>query len=145
MAMADVRPVATPKPTRAVSTNVERNVQMTLSTVERAREEWNRIIGQIINWSVDPDNLQDDGIDAPSAAALSNSLLLATHLRDISAPPPKRVVADANGNVVFELFDSSSHESLSVSDLPIVEHLTFRRDELVTRESWDISQLASGQ
>ncbi len=102
---------------------------------EERREAWNRLIEEkLLEWLRDPRQLEDDGIDAPTATIVRLSLDLAERFREKGFPAPDRIVPDPNGGIVFERHEGDVSEVLHVWDDGSVEYMRFRATQLVERQ-----------
>lgn len=86
-------------------------------------DSWDRIIDHVmVEWRRCPQPLEDEGIDAPTEAAMNAATQAACLLRDQQAPIPSNVSPTGDGgialhyehsDVLFTIeFDSSGHREL---------------------------------
>lgn len=86
-------------------------------------EPWNNVINELlVKWRRHPELLEDDGVDAPSSAAIAAVSKAACLLRDQGAPPPANVSPTGDGgialhyahdDVLFTIeFDADGHREL---------------------------------
>lgn len=67
-----------------------------------ARDAWNKIIDEVlVMWREHPERLEDDGIDAPSNAAIAAANKAACSLRDQGAPSPTSLSPTGDGGVAM--------------------------------------------
>jgi hypothetical protein len=100
-------------------------------------EQWDQIIdAYLVEWGRDPSSLDDGEIIPPSVDTINKACQLAIHYRDNGAPPPLRVVPDADGGIAFERSDGSVFQSLYVLEDGEFELLTFRDCKLIDRQRW---------
>ena len=98
------------------------------------RDSWQDIIDRrLIEWGLDPSQLEEDGLEAPSKFTISLAIGLATAMRDTNSDPPSRVVPDAHGGIVFERDRGSVFESVHVFPDGKVEFAHFKDRRLVHR------------
>ena len=98
------------------------------------RAAWNTIIeSTLLNWLRDPNQLQDDGFDAPSPMIIRLSLDFAEECRDFNWPAPTGIVADPNGGIVFELNEGELSEVFHVWEDGSIEYMEFHGAQLVVR------------
>ena len=98
------------------------------------REAWQRLIDEkLLQWLRDPDQIEDDSIDAPTATIVRLSLDLAEKSREVGFPAPDRIVPDPNGGVVFERREGDVSEAFHVWDDGSVEYMRFHGTQLVER------------
>lgn len=87
------------------------------------RQLWNRIIDEVlVNWRRRPELLQDEGIDAPSGAAIAAAIQTASLLRDQGAPSPTNIAPTGDGGIALHYehngvlltieFDADAHREL---------------------------------
>lgn len=104
------------------------------SREEARREAWQRLIDQgLLEWLRDPSQLEDDGIDVPTATIVRLSLDLAERFREEGFPSPDRIVPDPNGGIVFERREGNVSEVLHVWDDGSVEYMRFHGTQLSER------------
>lgn len=95
---------------------------------------WRQIIEQkLLVWSRDPQQLRDEGIEAPSLQILRTAIRLSVVLRDDGYPPPDSVVPDANGGIVFEYGNGEESEAIHVWDDGTIEWFGFRGTKITRR------------
>ena len=101
---------------------------------EARRKTWQRLIDrQLLEWLRDPSQIEDEGLDAPSATIIRLSLDLAESFRDRGLPAPASIVPDPNGGIVFERREGDVSEVFHVWDDGSVEYLRFHETQLVER------------
>lgn len=104
------------------------------SREESRNEAWQRLIDKLLEWLRDPAQLEDDGIDAPTATILRLSLDLAERYRDARLAAPDSIVPDPNGGIVFERRERNVSEVLHVWDDGSAEYMRFHGTQLVERQ-----------
>ena len=93
---------------------------------EAWREAWRRLIDEkLLEWLRDPSQLEDVGIDAPTATVVRLSLDLAERFREEGFPAPDSIVPDPNGGIVFERREGNVSEILHVWDDGSAEYMRF--------------------
>lgn len=86
-------------------------------------EPWSNVIDELlVKWRRHPELLEDDGIDAPTSAAISAASKAACLLRDRDAPPPTNVSPTGDGGIALHYehnevlftieFDADGHREL---------------------------------
>jgi len=110
-----------------------------LSSGERQeyRAAWQRVIDyRLLDWIMHPESLTEDGDEAPSSEVLSTAIRLAAALGDEACPPPHRVAATADGEIVFERGDDQVFEVIRIQEDCSIEYLRFHGDDVVERSPW---------
>jgi hypothetical protein len=88
-----------------------------------ARDAWNKIIDEVLaRWREHPEQLEDDGIDVPSGAAIAAASKAACLLRDQGAPSPTNLSPTGDGGVALHYehrdvlltieFDADGHREM---------------------------------
>jgi hypothetical protein len=102
---------------------------------EEALPRWQALIDdQLLEWVRDPSQLDDDETQSPSREIISWAISLATSLSLQRYAAPTRIVADANGGIVFELQDKGLLESIRLSADGSAEYCAFEDARLVNRK-----------
>ena len=117
--------------TRAVDEDV-------LSSGESHQERlaWERLIdGQLFGWVRNPEQLEDDDIEAPSRAAISAAYELALKMRDKKDPAPSRIAPDSEGGIVFEHREGRDFQTYEIHEDGSIEYLAFHDSQLVDRQT----------
>ncbi len=68
----------------------------------RSQRAWELCISTLVDWSRDPAQLSEDGLDPPSKEAIDKVLAIARAMRDYGSPYPTRIVPDGEGGISFE-------------------------------------------
>jgi len=101
---------------------------------EKNRLGWQRMIDDfLIEWGRNPQQLQEDDIDAPTVAAIQKAIDIARKCRDNGVAAPLRVVPDGEGGIAFECHDGDYFLSLDIFGNGLVELATFRDCRLESR------------
>ena len=82
----------------------------------------------------DPNPLEDEGFEAPTATISRLSLDLAERFCEEGLPAPDSIVPDPNGGVVFERREGDVSEVLHVWDDGSVEYMRFHGTQLAERQ-----------
>ncbi len=88
-----------------------------------ARDSWNKIIDVVLaTWRERPEQFEDDGIDAPSVAAIAAASKAACFLRAQGAPSPTNLSPTGDGGVALHYehndvlltieFDADGHREM---------------------------------
>lgn len=104
----------------------------------RAREEllkvWEeRILKKLDSWEANPSCVEDDGVIAPSPRVIRLAADYARQMRDEARLPPKRVVPNGDGGIVFERWQGTDSETLEFLDDGTVELAAFSDCKLIAR------------
>ena len=101
---------------------------------DEAREKWQNLIDyKLIEWGLDPSQLDDEGVESPTPEIIQRAISLAEALRDRDCPPPDTVVPDPNGGIVFERRENGLSEVFHVWDDGTVEYRRFQGTRLDER------------
>jgi hypothetical protein len=124
---------------QAVVTGADNDSLVTGNSHRENREQWRRIIDdEFIEWALHPDLFDDDHGSAPDHATIQLAARIATALANLDAPPPTRVVVDANGGIVFEIQCGDVFESVCVGSDLSIEYRHIINGRLVKRDPWRI-------
>lgn len=97
-------------------------------------DKWDRFIDlTLAEWERDPTVVEDEGIDAPSRAIVSQAIELARRLRDAGRPAPSSMVPDPNGGIVFQRHANDISEEYHIWDDGVVEYLCLQGAKLIER------------
>jgi len=118
----------------AVETRAAGEAAVTGQEQDEARK-WEALIDHpLIDWVLDPSQLDEPGTVTPSKETIRRAINLARILSARGACAPTRVVPDAYGAIVFERKARDLFQSLRVSPDGTVEQCVFRDRRLVHRE-----------
>ena len=99
-----------------------------------AGEAWQRLIDyQLIQWSSNTHQFEDDGIEPPSRDTVQLAIRLAETLRDAGFPAPNNAVPDTNGGIVFERREKNVVEFFHVWDDGTIDYQRFHGTQLIER------------
>lgn len=128
------RPLISPPVRTAVATSADRVLPATGDTTTQWRESWQHFIDtKLLEWLREPEQLADEGVDAPSPRIVRLATDYAEKFRDEGCPPPASIVPDANGGVVFERRQNGDSEVVHFWDDGIIELLLFCGSRLIWR------------
>ncbi len=114
-----------------VSDHIERELGLERDAL---REAWEKLIDHpLFDWWQDPAQLEDDGLTAPTQERIEDAVKIACKLRDAGWPPPRRIVSDGDGGIVFEYREGSDSASLCISEDGSVEFIAFSNGSLLSR------------
>lgn len=123
-------PIWNPIDTAAVDDSALTSVEL-----HQNRMEWDNVIDdQLTWWGINPSQLEDDGIDAPSREIIGLACRVAYAMRDGDTPPPLRVVPDGDGGIVFERKDGPTFQTIEIAKDGSIEMFTFENSRLVSRQ-----------
>ena len=143
MAIDEANPLVSLPLPEVVPTGVDTESPVTPRD-ERARQSWQELIDhKLIEWGRNPDQLDDEGVEAPRSEILRLAIHLAERFRDEGFPPPHRVVPDPNGGVVFERREQEVSEVYHIWDDGTVEYQRFEGTRLIQR--WPICNAPVGE
>lgn len=117
-----------------VGTAAADDEQLALSAAEREknRQGWQAIIdSQLIEWGRDPTVLDDEGVNSPSKAVIDCACRLGILLRDAEWAAPHRVVASADGGIVFERWSGDLFAQIEICDDGAILFAAFEQGRLV--------------
>lgn len=79
------------------------------------RDEWDKLIShKLIEWGMHPSMLDDDGVIAPTAKAISQASQFALHLRDAGIATPTAIVPNGDGGIAFHWNEEGKLELFEV-------------------------------
>jgi hypothetical protein len=109
--------------------------EQTLATPQRdsqqRREAWQQIIDRdLVEWGLDPSQLEDDGLPAPSRAIIGSACRIAQACRDAGWKPPLRVVPTGAGGIMFERREGAVFETLEIRPDGTVELALYENSRL---------------
>jgi len=93
------------------------------------------VYGKLDEWSRDPTELADDGLDPPTPQSLRLAVRLAQWLQAAGAECPDRVVPDPSGGIVFRYRGYGWADVFHVWDDGSVERCIFDGSRLVDRST----------
>lgn len=120
----------------AVPTNVDTESPMSSDHArgEESREKWESLIDdRLIEWALDPSQLDDEGIEPPTRQTIQQAIILARKLRDAGLSAPDSLVPDPDGGIVFACRGEDTSEEWHIWDGETVEYLRFQGTQLVER------------
>ena len=106
---------------------------MSTTTTDRPPDGWDRFEAQLVQWEVDPGELEDDGLEPPNQETIPLIREVARALRDLAVEPPLRLVPNCEAGAVFEWRTSPFLWSVEVERDGSLELSVFRTGRLVTR------------
>ena len=106
---------------------------MSTTITDRPPDEWDRFEAQLVQWEVDPGELEDDGLEPPNQETIPLIREVARALRDLAVEPPLRLVPNCEAGAVFEWRTSPFLWSVEVERDGSLELSVFRTGRLVTR------------
>jgi hypothetical protein len=102
-------------------------------------QKWQELIDHpLIDWVLDPSQLDEPGTVTPSKETIQRAIRLARILSNEALPAPVRIVPDAHGGIVFERRQKGLSESIRISADGSVEHCVFLNCRLARRELWPV-------
>lgn len=105
-----------------------------LASAQNCRDAWQEIIDEtLVEWGRHPELVEEDDLIPPSARAVQTACRVAMAYRDHVKPPPKRVVPDGDGGIVFERWSGSVSESLEVACDGQLEYVSCHNGVVVGR------------
>ena len=100
-----------------------------LAAAEQSRlDGWRKIIDRtLIEWGCHPDNIEDDGVDPPTAAAIARANLIVCELRDEGTPLPANLAPNGDGGIVLhyefgDAFLTIEVDSIGDCELRVLEN-----------------------
>ena len=106
---------------------------MSTTITDRPLDEWDRFEAQLVQWELDPGELEDDGLEPPNQETIPLIREVARALRDLAVEPPLRLVPNCEAGAVFEWRTSPFLWSVEVERDGSLELSVFRTGSLVTR------------
>src|SRR5439155_3456622 len=107
-------PYVSPPVQIAVTTNVYAEPPVGRGTrSDDERGGWRQAIElQLLEWSLHPEEPEEEGIEAPSRATIVLAIQVARRMGQSAVPEPDRVVPDAHGGIIFERQDDNRLETI---------------------------------
>ena len=96
---------------------------------------WQEVIEQLAAWARDPEQLSDEGIEAPSDRMLRLALDVVAVLRERNVESPDRVIPNGDGGIVFRWRSRDFTWSLELDADGSMETSLMEEDRLVCRHS----------
>ena len=103
-----------------------------------ALERWQVLIDRLVEWGQTPSQVDEDGLQSPTSAAISKSFALIKALREKKAPIPHRLIQDGNGGIVLERQSGKITVRFEVSESGEVEFFSFEDCRLIERQPVDL-------
>lgn len=105
-----------------------------LSEAESAA--WRELLeNQLALWAIAPEQLSDEGVEAPSKAVIQLAVNIAQVLRDQGVEAPNRVVPNGDGGIVFRWRSGDFIWNLELDAAGSLETSLVQRDHLLCRHS----------
>ncbi len=128
----------TPEPRSTAETAVTTDdalLQPTTQTQEW-KDEWQKVIDdKLIDWGGDSKAVEEEDLIPPTEAAVHLAGRIAITLRDDASLPPKRVVPDGDGGIVFERWEGPRSISIEISNDGTAEIVYIRAGQVEARET----------
>jgi hypothetical protein len=129
------RPLISPPTRTVVPTGADKELTATGDLRSRRRAAWRDLIEHTLErWLQNPDQLADEGVDAPSRTILRLAIDYAERLQEGGVPPPDTIVPDASGGIVFERRQNGAAAVLHFWDDGEIDFQLFDGDRLVWRK-----------
>ena len=100
-----------------------------------AEDAWRTVLDQFADWQRDPDQLADEGVEAPTSDVLAVANEVAEVLRDTGVEAPQHVVPNGDGGIVFRWRSGPQVLSLELDGDGSVESYLLRGGKLVWRHA----------
>ena len=100
---------------------------------DNAEDGWRTVLEQLGDWQRDPDQLADEGVEAPTSEVLDVASPVAEVLRDTGIEPPQHVVPNGDAGIVFRWRSAQQVLSLELDSDGSVESYLLHRGKLVWR------------
>jgi len=105
-----------------------------VATDAARRVRWNEVIALLRKWAAKPEDLEDEGVKAPTSTLILHAVSVAGAMRETKElPAPRRVTPTNEGGLLFERWDGDLAEVLEFLQDGSCEMKTFYRDRLVQR------------
>ena len=99
------------------------------------REGWQGVLEKWLwNWERDPNQLEDDGITAPSEETIQRACEMAVRLRDLGVLVPQRVAATGDGGILFAWEAKPALSTLEVDADGSIEVVVIQNAQVVSRQ-----------
>ena len=137
MLATELRSFISPMVRAVVSTGAVTEARITrdYGRKDEAFQRWEALIDDpLIEWGRDPSQLENEEIQPPSKSTIQLAIRLAVMLSKPGFPAPTRIVADADGGIVFERQERNLFESIRLSADGSAEYCAFINARMVERE-----------
>lgn len=121
-------------PDAVVPTHAANNLFLSVPG-RRTETAWQLILDRFIDWGRSPGEIDEDGWESPSLAALEAAYKLLGRLRDQDAPPPRAVVPNGEGGIIFERGTALEAEAFEIDASGSAEYRRFVGDRLLHRQA----------
>ena len=96
------------------------------------RRGWQKLIdSELVEWGRDPAQLDDEGVETPSRETIDRACRLAITLREAGWSAPQRIVASADGGIVFERWSQTGLSQIDVRDCGGVAFTVFQQGRMI--------------
>lgn len=105
-----------------------------------SQEGWDSIEGHLLDWGINPEQFDEEGITPPSRATIQLAIRVASEFNKQGFRSPTRVVPDVRGGIAFEFDGKTRSKSFHILPDGRIEERHFTDNRLVAREIHSIDE-----
>jgi hypothetical protein len=99
----------------------------------RVRKAWEGTLAHLTDWALEPTQLEDEGVEAPTRETVGLALAAAEALRDLGMDAPTTVVPTGDGGIVFRWRSGGNTWTVEVDEDGCIESCVLAEGRLASR------------